>query len=542
MMKKRWISACLLMVILLRVLPAHQAAAQGTTPDQDYDEAALLMISARNRMLGAEDANELRQLRDLRQAHFDRIQQRVQASDLDPDSTAWQLAVQDHNTIQTKLDTRASQLDAARSRARNSNPLRRFTHWVGKGLKKGGRALGAVANAAMTGVGKGAQYAIEEAPRQVLNDVLETGGATLLSGGTVNLAMLKKLALTNWKNRAVKAIKNNVIDQVAGTLTRNGGGDDLDQALRALADQEYDPGAGIPSTLDPDIAGNMDDEPDTSGIPVGPEGDMDYDDGDSGTIPAPMGSVGDSGAVVIGGISSDPNAAGGSNITKMRPVAFKNTGTIPATVKVQSYQPPDGFTGSFPGGSTVVSPDGNSSAYLELPLGRYVFCYDWDLGKDSDGDGYTDYQHASSAQFTVVQNHSTDVNNAVVVTIAAPSSSPSKGRCGQNQPAPAGGEASLTPEELANQGKHTYTESCSYSNGESHTNTGEYDFNFTANGLTESSEAMTKLGPNEYLSAAPNTTFSGTHLTFTATGFMMTGSYADADGSTVTWSCTSTRQ
>ena len=108
--------------------------------------------------------------------------------------------------------------------------------------------------------------------------------------------------------------------------------------------------------------------------------------------------------------------------------------------------------------------------------------------------------------------------------------------------APVSGNASLTPEELANQGKHTYTESCSYSNGESHTNTGEYDFNFTANGLTEASETMTKLGPNEYLSATPNATFSGTHLTFTATGFMMTGSHTDAEGSTVTWSCTSTRQ
>jgi len=540
-MKKQWGSVCLLMIILLSVLPAHRAAAQDAATNTNYDDAAMLMISARNRMLGVDDANELRQLRDLRQAHFDQIQQRVQGSDLDPNSTTWQLAVRDHNSIQTKLDARANQLDAARNRMRNSNPLRRFANWVGRGLKKTGRAAGAVVSATMTGIGKGAQYAIEDAPQQVLNDVLETGGAALLTGGTVNLSMLKKLAVTGWKNRAVKAIKNSVVDEVVSTVTRNGGGDDLDKTLRVLADQDYDPGVGIPSTLDPDIAGNVDDEPDTSGIPVGPEGDMDYDD--PGAIPAPMGSVGDSGAVVIGGVSSDPNAAGGgANITEKRPVAFKNSGTIPATVKVQSYQPPEGFTGNFPTGSTVVSPGGNSSAYLELPLGRYVFCYDWDLGKDADGDGYTDYQHASSAQFTVIQNHSTDVKNAVVVTISAPSSSPSKGRCGQNQPAPAGGNAGLTPEELANQGAHTYTESCSYSNGESHTNTGVYDFNFTANGLTEASETMTKLGPNEYLSPSPNATFSGTHLTFTATGFIMNGSYTDSDGSTVTWSCTSTRQ
>ena len=501
---------------------------------RDYDDAAMLMISARNRMLGVDDANELRQLRDLRQAHFDQIQQRVQASDLDPNSTTWQLAVRDHNSIQTKLDARANQLDAARNRARNSNPLRRFTNWVGKGLKKGGRAAGAVVSATMTGIGKGAQYAIEEAPRQVLNDVLETGGTMLLSGGTVNLSMLKKLAVTGWKNRAVKAIKNNVVDQVISTVTRNGGEDDLDKTLRVLADQEYDPGAGIPSTLDPDIAGNMDDEPDTSSIPIGPEGDMDYDD--PGAIPAPMGSVDDSGAVVIGGVSSDPNATGGgSNITEKRPVAFKNTGTIPATVKVQSYQPPEGFTGNFPTGSTVVSPGGNSSGYLELPLGRYVFCYDWDLGKDSDGDGYTDYQHASSAQFTVIQNHSTDVNNAVVVTLSAPSSSPSKGRCGQNQPAPASGTAGLTPEELANQGTHSYIENCSDSEGDSFTVTGTYNFNFTANGLTESGQVLTKIGPNVY--ATDSSTF-----TFNANGFTLTGSYTKPDGTTVTWSNIATRQ
>ena len=510
-MKKRWISIYLLLILILNLIPAKSAAAQDATPDSDYDQAATLMISARNRMLSTDDANELRQLRDLRQAHFDQIQQRVQGSDLDPNSTTWQLAVRDHNTIQSQLDARASQLDAARNRARNSNPLRRFTNWVGRGLKKTGRAAGAVVSATMTGIGKGAQYAIEDAPQQVLNDVLETGGAALLTGGTVNLSMLKKLAVTGWKNRAVKAIKNNVIDQVAGTLTRNGGGDDLDRTLRVLANQDYDPGAGIPSTLDPDIAGNVDDEPDTSGIPVGPEGDMDYDD--PGAIPAPMGSVGDSGAVVIGGVSSDPNASGGANITEKRPVAFKNSGTISATVKVQSYQPPEGFTGNFPTGSTVVSPGGNSSAYLELPLGRYVFCYDWDLGKDSDGDGYTDYQHASSAQFTVIQNHSTDVNNAVVVTISAPSSSPSKGRCGQDQPAPAAGTADLTPEELANQGTHTYT--CSTGEGEMQIEDSFSETNvFSSNGFTVNGYFFTKIEPNVY-------TADGAKVVFTDAGYII---------------------
>ena len=530
-MKKQYLSTFLLAIMVFNLLPVQGAAAQGSTPDDDYDDAAALMISARNRMVGSNDANEIRQLRDLRQAHFDQIQQRVQDSDLDPNSTAWQLAVQDHNRVQAKLDVRANQLDAARNRARNSNPLKRFSNWVGKGLKKGGRALGAVTSAAMTGIGKGAQYAIEEAPRQALNDVLETGGTMLLTGGTVNLSALKRIAVTSWRNRAAKAVKNNVIDQVISTVTRNGGEDDLDKTLRVLADQEYDPGAGIPSTLDPDIAGNMDDEPDTSSIPIGPEGDMDYDD--PGAIPAPMGSAGDSGAVVVGGISSDRGASGGSNITEKRPVAFKNTGTIPATVKVQSYQPPDGYTGNFPTGSTVVSPGGNSSGYLELPLGRYVFCYDWDLGKDADGDGYTDYQHASSSQFTVIQNHSTDVNNAVVFTLSAPSSSPSKGRCDQNQQTPT---SNLTPEEQANQGQHTYTESCSYSNGESSTVTGStYNFIFTANGLTESGEAFSKIGSNAYAS-------SNTNLTFNAGGFTMTGGYTDSDGSAVTWSCTGTRQ
>jgi len=266
------------------------------------------------------------------------------------------------------------------------------------------------------------------------------------------------------------------------------------------------------STLDPDIAGNMDDEPDTSSIPIGPEGDMDYDD--PGVIPAPMGSVGDSGAVVIGGVSSDPNAAGGgSNITEKRPVAFKNTGTIPATVKVQSYQPPEGFTGNFPTGSTVVSPGGNSSGYLELPLGRYVFCYDWDLGKDSDGDGYTDYQHASSGQFTVIQNHSTDVNNAVVVTISAPSSSPARGRCGQNLSEPAGGTAGLTPEELANQGTHTYT--CSTGEGEIRIEDTFSETNvFSSNGFTVNGYFFTKIEPNVYTS-------DGAKVIFTDAGYII---------------------
>lgn len=58
---------------------------------------------------------------------------------------------------------------------------------------------------------------------------------------------------------------------------------------------------------------------------------------------------------------------------------------------------------------------------------------------------------------------------------------------------------------------------------------------YSIKNLTESGEALTKIGPNVY--ARSNTT-----LTFNVGGFTMTGGYTDTDGSTVTWNCTSARQ
>ena len=55
----------------------------------------------------------------------------------------------------------------------------------------------------------------------------------------------------------------------------------------------------------------------------------------------------------------------GMQITK--PVRFDNNGFDSVTVKVASYTPAAGYGAAVPSASTVVSPDANSSAYLELP-------------------------------------------------------------------------------------------------------------------------------------------------------------------------------
>lgn len=158
---------------------------------------------------------------------------------------------------------------------------------------------------------------------------------------------------------------------------------------------------------------------------------------------------------------------GGTQITK--PVRFDNNGFEPVTVKVASYAPAAGYGAAVPSASTVVSPDGASSAYLDLPPGDYTFCYEWQLGQDADNDGYFDYHHRQTGSVSLTASASDNPNSAVTVTLSPDSAvSNPNGRCGQT--APASAASGLTPEESANVGSHTYLMTCpadSWCGGES---------------------------------------------------------------------------
>ena len=190
----------------------------------------------------------------------------------------------------------------------------------------------------------------------------------------------------------------------------------------------------------------------------------------------------------------------GNNITINKPVRFTNNGIYAATVVVAGYTPsPNTFAQSI-NASTVVFPGGNSSGQLSLPIGEYSFCYYWDLGEDLDNDGYVDYAHATTGTITLSENSPDNVNNAQVVSLHPEKKSSANGKCGEDiQPqAPSDSTLELTPQELINQGTHTYQ--C----------TGNYDFNeaipvrvvFSTDGVSITVEGVTsffnKILPNRY--------------------------------------------
>ena len=204
--------------------------------------------------------------------------------------------------------------------------------------------------------------------------------------------------------------------------------------------------------------------------------------------------------VAFGGVDSAPSGAG----TLTKPVRFDNNGFETVTVKVASYTPASGYSGGSPSASTVVSPDSTSGAYLELPLGTYTFCYEWQLDQDVNNDDYFDYHHRITSAKTIGENASDDPNNAVTITLSPDSSvSNPNGKCGQ---AATESNGDLTPEEAANTGSHTYLMTCpadSWCAGESILV--PLDISFSNNTVTVVDKDMegeitvlTRTSPNQY--------------------------------------------
>ena len=106
----------------------------------------------------------------------------------------------------------------------------------------------------------------------------------------------------------------------------------------------------------------------------------------------------------------------------LKPVRFRNLGTVACTVTPWSYIPLDpSASAPLSNASTVAFPGGsNSSAYLDLPLGTYTWCYHWELG-DTNGDGMIEYAHAIDGRpVTLDQNDSDDTMLAETVDLSAP--------------------------------------------------------------------------------------------------------------------------
>ncbi|MBI9045848.1 MAG: hypothetical protein JEZ06_15255 [Anaerolineaceae bacterium] len=144
---------------------------------------------------------------------------------------------------------------------------------------------------------------------------------------------------------------------------------------------------------------------------------------------------------------------------KTRPLRFSNNGFEPVTVVVESYEPAPGLDPGLPSPSTVVFPESNPSAYFELPLGTYTFCYYWQLDEDFNHDDYFDYHHKSTSSVTLNNNSPDNPENAVSMTLNPDNNvSNPNGKCGD---LPTFSADNLTPEEKANQGTHTYHQTCS---------------------------------------------------------------------------------
>ena len=113
------------------------------------------------------------------------------------------------------------------------------------------------------------------------------------------------------------------------------------------------------------------------------------------------------------------HSEGGSQ--PLKPVRFSNVGTVAYTVSVWTYQPLDPTASTTPSdASTVAIPGGNPSSYLSLPLGRYTWCYHWELG-DLDDDGLIDYAHAIDGRTVQLDGSDSDtLELAETVSLAAP--------------------------------------------------------------------------------------------------------------------------
>lgn len=223
--------------------------------------------------------------------------------------------------------------------------------------------------------------------------------------------------------------------------------------------------------------------------------------------------------------SGDSGSSAPLDGTKLKPLRFTNNGFEAVTVVVESYQPAQGYSPNKPNVSTVVFPESNSSAYMDLPLGTYTFCYYWQLDQDYNNDGYFDYHHRTTSSVSLNVNSSDDPQSANAVTLSPDSvvSNPN-GRCGESAQQNQGQNASgLTPEEQANQGTHIYfanydTPDVDFFDGETDTLTISFTF---SNGSVQAGVDGETLGA--LVSIGTNTYTANEYIyTFTMEGFVLT--------------------
>jgi hypothetical protein len=121
------------------------------------------------------------------------------------------------------------------------------------------------------------------------------------------------------------------------------------------------------------------------------------------------------------GVLPTDTAGDGNSAGNLKPVCFINTGTNASTVMAWTYIPLNTESPAMPSNaSTVVSPGGNTSACLSLPMGTYTWCYHWELG-DVNGDGMIEYSHALDERPVILdQSDSNDLSFAETVGLAAP--------------------------------------------------------------------------------------------------------------------------
>ena len=204
-------------------------------------------------------------------------------------------------------------------------------------------------------------------------------------------------------------------------------------------------------------------------------------------------------------VGSSTSASGATT----RPIRFDNAGFEPATVRVATYVPGAEATGAAaPASSTVVFPSGGSSAVLELPVGAYTFCYEWQVDGDADGDGKIDFAHRSTGDVSVTTSASEDPATATLVTIR-PESTTANGRCGDSITNDA--SAGTTPQEIGNEGLHSYAATCLSDDGEQDNAQLTISVEYTEGGATIAGPSAPELfeAASQFMSRSGPNTFTG---------------------------------
>ncbi|MBN2500138.1 MAG: hypothetical protein JXB38_05175 [Anaerolineales bacterium] len=256
-------------------------------------------------------------------------------------------------------------------------------------------------------------------------------------------------------------------------------------------------------------------------------------------------SFGDSSAPISPSTDDDSSPAGtapdeppsGARIEEpiLKPLRFDNNGFDAVTVKVETYTPAEGYSPTKPTASTVVFPEGNPSARLELPLGTYTFCYEWELDEDYNNDDYIDYHHKTTRATTLNVNSSDNPESAISVILSPDSNvSNPNGKCGETVLETNG---HLTPEEAANAGTHTYTSTCqgvvftvSCNDDSPETVTLTTEFTQTGVVITGSegeADVFSHTGVNQYAATEDTSAYT---ITFTPDGLLST--WVDAEWGT----------